>query len=44
MESKFQYALKLILHRAFSYDVMTAMLLSQNNITAAILVSQASLV
>ena len=42
MESKFQHALKLILHGAFSYDVMTAMLLSQNNITAAILVSQAS--
>lgn len=44
MESKFQDALKLILHGAFSYDVITAMLLSQNNITAAILVSQASLV
>ena len=44
MESKFQYALKLILIRAVLYDVMTAMLLSQNNITAAILVSQASLV
>ena len=44
MESKFQGVLKLILHGAFSYDIITAMLLSQNNITAAILVSQASLV
>ena len=44
MESKFQHALKRILHGPFSYDVMTAMLLSQNNITAAILVSLASLV
>ena len=44
MESKFQDALKLILHGAFSYDVITAVLLSQNNITGFILVSQASLV
>ena len=44
MERKFQGALKLILHGAFSYDVIIAMLLSQKNITAAILVSQASLV
>ena len=41
MESNLM-SLKLILPRAFSYDVTTATLLPQNNKTAAVVVSKAS--